>query len=255
VETYFEIRQSALDELGGAASLGLAADLRSAGARMSRADGYYDDRSRHAEPGMVAEAFRRRDALTHIRRGRGISDLVPIGRDTGADRAPATTYLGSPKSAAMIRVYDKEAESGRSGAGVRWELQVRGGHAGRFVAGAVAAGDRLGSHVLACIRGLIDFRDRTGQERGDRAPLLDWWEAIVADAGRVPLSGPIRVDSLEKRGAWVERQVAPTLALLYFAFGADWLNHLLRSGEERLTEGERRLLTARSAAMNSSDPP
>jgi hypothetical protein len=247
VETYFEVRQSALDELGGAAALKLATDLQDAGARMSRADGYYDDRSRHAEPAVVAEAFRRGDALTHIRRIREIREFVASGTEAGVIPDGATVYVGSPKSAAMVRVYDKAAESGRSDAGIRWELQVRGEHAVRFVAGAVAAGDDLGAYVLACIRGLIDFRDRTGRERGDRAPLLNWWAAIVADAGRVGLNGPAKVDSLARRGAWLARQAAPSLALLYFALGADWLNALLLSGEERLTETEWRLLGARHA--------
>jgi phage replication initiation protein len=248
VETYFEVRQSALDELGGAAALKLAADLQDAGARMSRADGYYDDRSRHAEPAAVAEAFRHGDALTHIRRIREIREFVASGTAAGVILDGATLYIGSPKSDAMVRIYDKAAESGRSDAGIRWELQVRGEQAVRFVAGAVAAGEDLGAYVLGCIRGLVDFRDRTGQERGDRAPLLDWWSAIVADAARVGLNGPAKVDSLARRGAWLARQAAPSLALLYFALGADWLNALLLSGEERLTEAEWRLLGARHAA-------
>src|SRR5689334_24455104 len=49
-ETYVEVRQSALDELGGASALALAGQLLAPGVRFSRADGYYDDRARHAEP-------------------------------------------------------------------------------------------------------------------------------------------------------------------------------------------------------------
>jgi Replication initiation factor len=243
VETYFEVRQSALDELGGAASLSLAAQLQDLGARFSRVDGYYDDRVRRVESSGVAEAFRRGDTLTHVRRMKVFNkfttapdgDVIPDG---------STVYIGSATSAAMLRVYDKAAESGRPDAGVRWELQLRHEHATRFVAGAVASGDRLGAYVLGSIRDLVDFRDRSGHGRGDRSPLLDWWAAIVGDAERVGLNGPARVDSLARRGAWLERQAAPSLALLYFAHGPDWLNDLLRSGQERLTETERRLLAA-----------
>jgi hypothetical protein len=241
VETYFEVHQSALDELGGAASLQLAAELLAVGARFSRADGYYDDRLRHAEPGTVAEAFRRGDVLTRLRGIEERRKSVRVGKD-GRIVDAVTVYLGSRKSGALVRVYDKEAESGRSGAGVRWELELHGPHAVRFVAGAIAAGDELGAYVLACIRGLIDFCDRTGEERGDRAALLDWWAAIVGGAGRMGLTGPARVDSLSKRAVWVWRQVAPSLALLYRAFGPNWLKDLLRNGEERLTEADWRLL-------------
>jgi hypothetical protein len=243
-EAYFEVRQSALDELGGAASLKVAADLQDAGARMSRVDGYYDDRLRRAEPGTVGEAFRRGDRLTHIQRMREVCKFVTGRKDGGATLTGATVYLGSPKSEGMIRVYDKAAESGRADAGIRWELQVRHQHAVRFLAGALAAGDGLGAYVLACIRGLVDFHDRTGQERGDRAPLLDWWAAIVADADRVRLTPPTTVDSLERREAWLTRQAAPSLALLFFAKGNGWLNDLLRIGDGRLTDGQVRLLRA-----------
>jgi hypothetical protein len=247
-ETYVEVHQTALDELGGAASLLLAAQLLAAGVRFSRADGYYDDRARHAEPGTVADAFRRRDVLTHIRYLQEIRGFVTNGPDGVAVPIGATTYIGSPKSDTRVRVYDKAAESGRPDAGIRWELQLRHGHAARFVAGAVAAGEGLGAYVLACIRGLADFRDRSGQERGDRAPLLAWWAAIVGDAERVLLSGPAKVDALEKRGAWLSRQAAPTLALCCFAYGPDWLDALLRSGEERLTQADWRLLGPRYPA-------
>ncbi len=248
-ETYFEVRQTALDELGGVRALQLAALLQRLGAQFSRADGYYDDRARHAEPETVAEAFRRGDTLTHLRRMRTIREDVVSGQGAGVVQDGATTYLGSPKSGAMVRVYDKAAESGRPGAGVRWELQVRGDQAKRFVTGAIGAGDELGRYVLGCICGLIDFRDRSGQERADRAPRLDWWAAIVADAQRVRLNGPARVDSLEKRAAWLRNQVGPTLALLWHAYGGHWLNSVLQDGEARLTEADLRLLAARGRTV------
>jgi len=254
VETYFEVRQSAFDELGGAGSLKLAADLLGEGARFSRVDGYYDDRFRQAEPGTVAEAFRRGDTVTHIRVIREYSKSTTGRQGDGAALDGATVYLGSEKSEGLVRVYDKAAESGRPDAGIRGELQVRHQHAMAFVTGAVAAGDGLATYLLARIRYLIDFRDLSGQQRGDRAPLLDWWAAIVGDAGRVGLTERARVDSLSKRYVWLERQVAPTLALVHRALGAEWLNDLLRRGEERLTEADWRLLEARPAAINRVHP-
>ena len=190
-------------------------------------------------------AFRRGDTLTHLRRIRAIREDVVSGEAGGVIQDGATTYLGSPKSGAMIRVYDKAAESGRIGAGVRWELQVRGQLAVRFVTGAIEAKQDLGRYVVGCMCGLIDFRDRSGQERGDRAPRLDWWAAVVADGARVRLSGPARVSSLEKRAAWLRNQVAPTLALLWMTYGDEWLNAVLQTGEARLTDADRRLLAKR----------
>lgn len=251
-ETYFEVHQTGLDELGGAGSLRLTRDLQVAGARFTRVDGYYDDQARRVEPPEVAEAFRQRLAVTHIRRVRELRKYV-LGDGASKARADgATTYLGSPTSEAMVRVYDKAAESGRVNAGVRWEIQLRGRKARQFADGAVTAGAGLGSYVLGCIRGLVDFRARSEEERGDRAPMLDWWAAIVSDAERVRLASPVKVDYLEKRATWLVRQAAPSLALVWIAYGNDWLNGLLSDGEERLTEPQRRLV--RRAQRAAEEP-
>jgi DNA relaxase NicK len=237
-ETYFEVHQTGLDELGGARSLRLAGDLHEAGARFTRVDGYFDDRARHVEPPGVAEAFRQRLAVSHIRRVRELRAYVLADGMEGVRPDGATTYLGSSKSEAMVRIYDKAAESGRASAGVRWEVQMRGRRAGLFAAGAVAGRDGLGAYVVGCIRGLVDFRARAGAVRGDRAPLIDWWAAIVADAERVKLNAPAKVDYLEKRANWLVRQAAPSLALVWMAYGvADHRN--LPRADHRISPGLR----------------
>jgi hypothetical protein len=242
METYVEVRQTGLDALGGQQSLRLAADLLQVGARFTRVDGYYDDRARHAEPPAVAEAFRQRLTVTRIKRVREQRGWV---LEDGADEARAdgaTTYIGSPTSEAMIRIYDKAAESGSAGAGVRWEVQMRRHRAEAFGTAAIATGDALGAYVLGCIRGLVDFRERAGVAHGERAPLAPWWAAIIGDAERVTLNAPVKPDSLERTARWLMRGVAPSLALAGRAYGTDWLNELLASGEERLTEAQLRLL-------------
>jgi DNA relaxase NicK len=239
-EVYFEVRQTALDELGAEGSLGLARVLVDAGAKFTRADVYLDDRGRRATPGDVAAAFRARHVLTHVRRIRTIEEFVQ-GED-GAVLDGSTTYLGSPKSLGMIRVYDKAAESHRADAGVRWEYQARDDHAERFVVGALMAGEQLGAYVLGCICQLVDFRERVRDEHADRAPRLGWWASLLGDAERVSLTGPARVDSLERRASWLARQVAPSLALTTRAYGTGWLRELLAEGDRRLTDEHRRLL-------------
>lgn len=208
-------------------------------AHLTRVDGYYDDQTRHVEPETVAQAFRDGQALSHLARVREIRQYQGRARPDGPMLvAGVTTYLGSPKSEAMVRVYDKAAESGNAGAGVRWEVQLRGKRAGLFLMGAIAAGDHLGAHVLGTIRGLVDFRARPAGVRGDRGRLLDWWAAIVGDADRVTLSLPAKQDSLGRRARWLGRQVAPTLALVGIGYGTDWLNALVEAGEERLTRAQ-----------------
>jgi hypothetical protein len=251
VETHLQVTQTGLDELGGARSLRLVRDLLLVGARFSRVDGYYDDRARHVEPPTVAEAFRQGQAVSHMSRVRELRGWALAAETGGARPDGATTYLGSPKSEALVRVYDKAAESGRADAGVRWEVQMRGDRADLFAAGVVTAGEALGGYVLGCLRSLVDFRDRAGVVHGERAPLIDWWAAIVGDAERVRLNLPVKVDSVEKTAAWLVMAVAPSLALVGIAYGSDWLNALLLGGEKRLTKAQLRLARDRRRARGA----
>ena len=241
-EVYFDIAQRALDVLGARASLDLAAALLEFDAHFTRTDVYYDDRLRRAEPATVREAFERGDKRTHVKKISETRKFRDRGGQSGVVQDGATVYVGSPKSAVMLRVYDKEAESGQAGAGVRWEVQARGKQARELARGAVAAGEALARHALGVVCGLIDFRDRSGGDRGDRAPRLGWWEAVIEDAERVNLNPATKDDSLARRRAWIWSQVAPTLALIRIADGAERFERLLLAGERRLTDADRRLL-------------
>ncbi len=252
-ETYLEIRQSGFDVLGGKAGIELARQVVGLEAHVTRVDGYYDDRLRRAEPGTVADAFRKRLTLTHLTRVREVQTFVRRG--PGAlEAAGASTYLGSVKSLALIRVYDKAAESGVAGAGVRWEVQLRDERAGSFLQGAVAAGERLGNHVLGTIRGLVDFTQRKDGSRGDRAELLDWWASIIGDAERAMLRLPSKEDGLEQIAMWLYKQVAPSLALVELGYGVEFVRELLNSGARRLTVGQLRLLAGLAPDGASGEP-
>jgi hypothetical protein len=65
--------------------------LLDAGTRFTRMDGFYDDLARHAEPATVAEAFRERQAVSHLRRVRELREFVLAeGKERAQPQASAT---------------------------------------------------------------------------------------------------------------------------------------------------------------------
>lgn len=140
-----------------------------------------------------------------------------------------TAYLGSRRAARRVRVYDRRET------GTRLELQARG-HAASVIAADVLdgeVGDGWARRVLGHVRAFVDFvevEDANASRRG----LLDWWAEFVGDVERatVRLTGVV-VDSFGRVAEWVERQVAPMLAVIQERRGDSAVVALLLRGKRR----------------------
>jgi hypothetical protein len=147
-----------------------------------------------------------------------------------------TAYLGSTQAHRRLRVYDRRGPT-------RVELQAR------HEAAAAIAADLLGgdlevgwaARALGHMRAFVDFR-RGEDANVSRRPLAAWWQRFVTDAERadVRLTGVI-VDTFERAAAWVERQVAPILAVYRRVLGREGLAQLLEQGHNRWTARHWRL--------------
>lgn len=256
-EVFVQLKQAACDELGWHGCVGLVAVLVDGlGFRASRADVYSDDRARVVEPAGVYDALLRGDVVTHARAtrlisgaavgdavvsGDGCRDAEVFGRHverSGAPVAPwgrgSTVYIGSPQSDVQLRVYDKAAESGILGAGVRWELEARGDRA-RSLVGQVVRAEAPAVAFMEVLDGYASFRQRGEVAEGRRRPVLAWWGVLLAGAGTARLAVAQRVDTLARRLRWLGRQVAPSLALAYLRDGEVALRELVAAGASRLT--------------------
>lgn len=218
-----DVTQTALDGLGWAGALDLAAALTGVGFRASRVDVFVDDRARRASARVTRAA---------IAEGHYVSHAQPGGYHEDDRTGAATAYLGARESERMLRVYDKDpnGEDPRT----RFELELKGDAARDALARLVNQPDpdRTATGLLL---GFVDFRERAEGERGDRAPRLAWWAALVLDVEKVRGVAAVVVDSLARRAGWVRRQVAPTLAALWARpeYGNRWLNEVLGDGLDR----------------------
>lgn len=134
-------------------------------------------------------------------RARGGREIRPLLEAVGG----RTVDLGSRNSTWQLVVYDRRGP-------VRVEMRLRGVRAAQ--ASELLAGDPSGwsGSFLGVLRGLVDFVDRSGDVRGDRAPLLASWERFVQGASRVVVRITEGVSTtLERAGGWLRTQVGPTL--------------------------------------------
>jgi len=223
-ELFVQVPQSALDGLGWDGGLELMAQLvRGFRVRPSRLDVYVDDHARTADPLDVLEALRAGNARTHVKKWRQITDS-----DDGM-----TVYVGSRTAECMVRVYRKWAESGDPDAGVRWEMETKGDRAALVADLMIDAHDTAGERFVSLLRAFVDFVDRDEQTRGDRAPLLGWWAALVANVARATVRLGVVPDTFARRVRWLRKSVAPTLAVLVATMGRDGLDRLLEEGRRR----------------------
>ncbi len=221
-EVYIVIPQGALDALGWDGSVRVLRLLGALGVRLSRVDVYFDDLRRLADPVDVLAALEAGNTRTRVKAWRSVRDSA----------GGMTTYLGSRTGECMVRVYRKWAESGVESDGVRWEMEAKGPRA-PLVADLVAGSARPAVVYMELLRAFVDFVARPEGTRGDRAPLLGWWAGLVGSAGRARLVGAVVVDSLARKVAWLRRQVAPTLALVFGVHGSGMVSDLIDGGWSR----------------------
>jgi hypothetical protein len=177
-------------------------------------------------PGDVLEALKAGEVRTLAKRAtfRELKDLHGPGH---------TVYMGSRTSERYLRCYRKVGggDDGRD----RIEMECKGERAERvFDDWLGLGGDEWRDRAMGHLRDYVDFG------RG-------WWGEFtrgvvramckIANAGRA---------SIERSLGWVEKAVAPTLAMLAEAFGGDmeWLYRLLMIGGSRYGPKQRYALAA-----------
>lgn len=155
----------------------------------------------------------------------------------GQKNLGGTIYVGSRKSHKMLRVYDKAAEQGVDGDLVRWELLLRD------EAAMSSVRELLGMcefdavrYIFGLIYGFVDFRKNDNRNISRRSQLR-WYAKFMSGVDAVKLV----FDRVEKTITglvdWVERQVAPSLALMKRYFGDGFISvfdYLVYIGDSRL---------------------
>lgn len=142
-----------------------------------------------------------------------------------------TCYFGSEKSDKRLRFYDADTVHG-IGAD-RWELQLRRDYAEVAIEDYLAESDCLARLLVGSIR-FIESRD----ENWRHLKTCDWWQSLVkATSGVKKLDRPKVENHPYDVIAWLERQVAPSLAVIHDGKGREWfidfVDYLVDEGRVR----------------------
>lgn len=221
---------------------GLGAFLLSVGFKVGRFDVAIDDRVGYLDLDQICQAVDDRRYTSRWRRYQERRSRV------GDGPFAVTLEFGSRTSESFLRIYDKAAEQSQKGVegldGVHWlrvELELKGSRAHAAFEKWVVEGFGF---VPGLIRGYLEFKEPGQAEQRTRWSIAGWWARFLGYAEKLRLVLPSPVRTLETVRAWVERQVAPSLALLVKAEGGavDWLYLLLKEGAARLTPAQLALL-------------
>jgi hypothetical protein len=156
-----------------------------------------------------------------------------------------TVYLGSSQSDTMIRFYDKDAESKGRIKSYRWEAQFKDELAQKYLTDWLAL-DKEGFEknspmlLFAMVVNRIKFVERGTEKNVNRMPMLDWWASFISGVHfQVRHSVQALETTYEQKRAWLEIQVAPTLAVLKKVMGINnfqrYMRFLLDIGEASFT--------------------
>lgn len=187
--------------------------------RVTRADFAIDDRAGRLTLNRILEA---EDRGGMVSRWRGLTLLQ--NRERGKVKG-WTVYIGSRRSAAMVRVYDKAGEQRRKGrevpgSWVRLELEAHQDFADAlcrdyFERGSVAVVEQVNRRVR--------FVEVCTDSRARRALPCGWWASFLGSVrpGRSLLAGELQECTIERLAAYVERQAGPAMAAVLRADGGD----------------------------------
>lgn len=164
-------------------------------------------------------------------------------------------YFGSMQSQMFARIYDKAKEQNLPGEHwVRVEVVSRDERADGLARAVIREGFGV---VAGVLRDYLEFKDAdslasTGEPftRIESCPAASWWVGFLAGAKKAKLILAQEVRTLSQVREWVEKQVAPSLAMLVEAAGNDFsdLVALVQAGKRRLQPAQWALVEAAKQA-------
>lgn len=158
-----------------------------------------------------------------------------------------TLYFGSPESDIQIRIYDKLSERKDANYNVsedikvwiRTELQLRDEKAMRFaeILANKEDGERtIGETVCGILKHYLRFVVKGKDSNKRRWKTAPFWDKFLGKVEKLPLTTIITEKTVFDKHEWVKRQIAPTLGLLYEAYGEEMkqIEKLVEEGRHRL---------------------
>lgn len=171
------------------------------------------------------------DSKKYISKSRSISYICKSGKDSTRTE---TIYIGSRSSDLMIRIYDKAIEQGLEEQDwERWEIVLK-------KAKIIEAIPLLKKGISQTFKNILYtyFRPlKKVESNKSRSMVEKWYMKFLGEVEKVSLYREPSQKTIEDKWAWVEKQVAPTLALLSLAFeNTDFLAGIAQGNVDRIKQ-------------------
>jgi phage replication initiation protein len=217
------------------------------GGHFTRLDLAIDDQVGYFTPKQVIRKLERGLVSSRFK-GWRMMKSGKIKKESGRGEETGTTvYLGSDKSDIKIRIYDKAQERRAAGKElpegvehwVRTEVELRDQRADLAAKHVIEAhaygGTPVGVVIAGVLRNYLTFYRREGTDTNkSRWERWDAWELFLGEAAKLKLTVKAPDRTMETRRAWIDRQTAKTLGMLFMAYDSDlnWLVDTLTRGME-----------------------
>lgn len=159
----------------------------------------------------------------------------------GGEVVGYTIYLGSRKSEAFLRIYDKRLEQKAKDPEhasdipwVRWELELKDARA-MMAASMMIQGCSIGQIVVGVLSNYVRIVELDDENRS-RCSVLPKWQLFLDGIKPLRLYVPGMPKTIEDKERWIHDQVLSTLAGLFLAYGGTF-SFL----EDHLDEGIKRM--------------
>jgi len=217
---------------------GLMGRIKTAGGHFTRNDVAVDEFKQGNFIQMVRDKVQSGQVKSLFRAGKRIESFS-LGEKTSI--TGESIYFGSVKSSLQVRIYDKAKEQGRDG--MIWnrvEIQARDERAD-VLASEIISGKSLGEVALGVLKRYLNFIDAPeGDSNKSRWPVSVWWAAFLGEIEKVKLTIQPVIKSFIQTVSWIDKQVAPMLAVVRKRFGREsfdsYLRALLCTGQGRWKE-------------------
>lgn len=170
------------------------------------------------------------------------------GRISDGSSKGITVYLGSDSSDIQIRIYDKLQERQEAGKTVnedvthwtRTEVQLADKRADMAAHRVIEEQDEnvnIGIVVAGILKNYFCVLDKpTGDSNKSRWPVWPRWKAFLGDVAKLKLTLLAPDRTIDTRRAWIDKQTAKTLGMLFVAYDSDlnWLVDTLNKGMDLL---------------------
>lgn len=222
-DAYIEFGGSVLGQLEPEKQRELFRGLAALGFRASRLDDTIDDYNRTFSPADFRDAHEAGNVVGYRWAAEYHSKNIVLENLAVKVRAKSQSFRlgkrGSKGSGKSTICYDKWAQTQFEIPSVRIETTWSGERADEAFRQLCKAEVELWSQLIGGrVFGSVDFVDRTASSRPDRCPRLDWWQKVVDQFTKIKLSTTRKLQTYEKAVRWINRQVAPTLAMILNIF-------------------------------------